>query len=127
MTTKQDWIDKMIAAGACDPSKGDHRVNTAYAGSYLEKFEIIDMAWALKLDDYFKMTDETEKEEFEKKYDDFSKTRNRFAREMRKDGWTIKCSSYTNVWDQKIFKLEGERPIQTQTDAGQTTLIPAEA
>ena len=125
MTSKQEWLDKMIAAGACEPTKGNHRVNTADPGSDLEKFEVINMAWAIKFDD-FKLRNASD-EEYEAKYAEFSKTRNRFAREMKKDGWTISCSSYTNVWNQKVFKLEGERPIQAQTNTGQTTLISAKA
>ena len=105
MRTKKTWIHLMITAGACDPSKEDRRVTQAYSAEYIDKYEVIDIAWAINPG----LLDADQ----EKQYAEYKKARNMFAREMRKDGWEIECSSYVNIWDQQIFKLEGKRPMHT--------------
>lgn len=100
MSTKQEWISKMIEQGAIDPASNDGKVTTCYPGEYLEKFEVVEIAWAFKYSD----------EDSENKNKEFSKIRNRFARQMRKDGWTVECESYDSMWDERVIKLSGERP-----------------
>lgn len=113
MKTKQEWIAEMISAGAIDPEKSDGRVTHVYSGQFMEKNEAIEVSWVIKS----KMPDDT----FEKAESKYSKARNKFARLMRKDGWTIECKSYWNMFDQYIIKLEGYRPRALQM-AEQSTL-----
>jgi len=117
MPTKREWIDAMVIEGASDPEKEDKKYSCAYPSSYLKENEVIDIAWAYSITHHCN--------ELDKMHGKYSKIRNRYAREMRKDGWTIRCSSYVNMWDQQVFKIEGER--RKEQILQQSLVSPAEA
>ncbi len=114
MTTKDEWIKEMIKAGAIDPNKVSSKVSTVYADTYLEQFEFIDIAWVISGKEPIETQEQLIKENM--------RTRNKFARNMRKDNWEVACASSWNPWDNFVIQLSAHRPHQ-KTATKQTTII----
>jgi hypothetical protein len=84
MATKEDWEQKIEAAG------GKNFSTTVYAKEYLDNFDVLDYHW---------MDSEEE---------DNLKIRNKFARELRKDGFKVKAFS-SPCMGRTFYNLEAER------------------
>ena len=104
MLTKEQWIHKMIATGARESSTISclDKVTEVVSKPYLEKYECVEGIWIIP--------SSIKGDEFNAIEKSYSKTRNLFARKMRKDNWTVACKSYWNIFNQYIIKLEAERP-----------------
>ena len=84
MATQEEWNTKAIAAGAQEWS------SRCYPAEFLEKNDLVDVFWLDK--------DDT----------DYTKVRNKFAREMRKDGFKVVCES-SPCMGKTFIKLDAER------------------